>query len=269
MEDRLIDAFTEAAQKFDLSRLIHSGVVVVLTIALLIVLNVAFKKFKARSSVTDDVKKLHTFTTAHRIVKAFVVVSAILAVLQLNGVNVGSFVLLIGVLIAVAVFAVKDAFQDIFAGFIILLDRYYKVGDAVEFDGKDGVVIAFSVRTTKIEYLEDRSVISVANRNISKIRLLTHLVDIDLPLSYDEERERVFRVLEEICGEIRAQEGVEDCEFKGTQDFGESAIVYKIRFFCEPHDRPDIRRAVLKTVQDGLHRNGIRIPYTQIDVHEK
>jgi small-conductance mechanosensitive channel len=102
---------------------------------------------------------------------------------------------------------------------------------------------------------------------VTKIRKLTHLVDVDLPLSYDLTGNEAFSVLEPICESIRKIEGVERCELKGTQSFDASAIIYKIRFFCDPMNRPDIRRAVLKTIQDGLEAAGVRIPYQQIDIH--
>ena len=110
---------------------------------------------------------------------------------------------------------------------------------------------------------------SVANRHITKIKKLTHMVDIDLPLSYEDNRADVYRVLLSICNNIRKISGIEKCELKGTQNFEESAVIYKIRFFCEPNDRPDIRREVMKTIQDGLAEGGIKIPYRQIDIHNK
>ena len=163
----------------------------------------------------------------------------------------------------------EDSFQDIMSGLTIMTDKYFSVGDAVEYNGREGIVISFTVRTTKIELLADRSVVSVANRNISQIRKLTHLVDIDLPLPYELERKESYAVLGSICDDIREISGVESCELKGTQDFADSAIIYKIRFFCEPHDRPDIRREVLRTIQDGLDKADIHIPYRQLDIHEK
>lgn len=48
-----------------------------------------------------------------------------------------------------------------------------------------------------------------------------------------------------------------------------AGMFYKIRFFCEPNDRPGIRRAVMKTLHGGLDEAGVKIPYRQIDVHNK
>ncbi len=240
-----------------------------LCVVVLIILRTAFRRFKKRSALADDLRKLHVFTNGYRLMKVFVILAAVLAVLQINGINISLFVYAVGALAVVAALAVKDSLQDVFASITIMLDSFFKVGDAVEYEGRDGIVVGFTMRSTKIECIDDRSVLVVANRNISRIRRLTHLVDIDLPLPYEEPRERVFAVLTDIARQIAALDGVESCELKGTQDFGASAILYKLRFFCEPADRPDIRRAALRTVQDGLAAAGIVIPYTQVDIHTK
>lgn len=269
MEQEVLKTVESAFKGMNYTRLIPCAVVLVGAIALFIAMRIAYKKYLAKIAPADDVRRLNTAATIYRILKIVLVVATVMAILQICGINISSLIFGFGLVTTVLAFAVKDALQDIFTGVMIRTDSFFKVGDAVEFDGRDGIVIAFSIRSTKIELLDDRSVLVIANRHISKIRALTHLVDIDLPLSYDESRKHVYEVLGGICEQIRAMDGIEDCQFKGTQSFDESAIIYKIRFFCEPNDRPDIRRAVHKIIQDGLDRAGIRIPYRQLDVHQK
>lgn len=268
MESILIGIFGDAFKKVTIISMIQIGLVVVGVIAVCIALSITHKQLKAKLPLGDDVRKGHIYTTVFRLIRVAVILMGIIVILQLLGFNTSGIAMAFGVFAVLFILAVKDTFQDIFSGITIMADKYFSVGDAVEFEGKEGVVISFTVRTTKIECLDDRSVLSVSNRNISKIRKLTHLVDIDLPLSYDEEPKRVYKVLGGICEKISKLEGVEDCQFKGTQNFADSAIIYKIRFFCEPYNRPDIRRSVIKTIQDGLDDAGISIPYQQIDIHQ-
>ena len=258
-----------AVNKIDTSRLVGCGIVLVIAIALFIVARIVFKRIKRKHIDPTDLRKRQTVTTIHRVVKVLIVFGSLMAIMQICGININAIVFSVSLITALLTLAVKDVLQDFFAGIIILSDKFFKVGDAVEYQGKEGIVIYFSLRSTKIECLDDRSVLSVANRNISEIRRLTHLVDIDLPLSYDEDRRTVYAVLEKICAQVKEIEGVEDCVLKGTQLFADSAIIYKIRFFCEPNNRPDIRRAVLRTIQDGLDEAGIQIPYNQLDIHQK
>jgi small conductance mechanosensitive channel len=244
-------------------------IVLILTVGACIALSVVHKKLKAKAELSGDLRKTHILRITLRIARIIVITIGAIMILQSFGINLTGLSAIVGIVVIIFALAVKDALQDIFAGFVIMSDKYFSVGDAVEYNGKDGVVISFTARTTKIEFLEDRSVLSVANRNISMIRRLTHLVDIDLPLPYEVSRKEAYKVLSGICMQISGIDGVESCELKGTQDFGESAILYKIRFFCEPNNRPDIRRAVLKTIQDGLAEADLHIPYQQIDIHEK
>lgn len=270
MDQHILEKFSSLLWgEFDLRRLILSAVVVVVTIVLLIVMRIGYRKFNERIHLTEDLKRNHGFLTVYRIIKAFVVFMAVVAIMTVNRIHLPFVNLCVAVLAAVAVLMIKDSFQDFLAAFTILLDKYYSVGDAVEYDGRDGVVVSFTIRTTKIEFLDDRSVMSIANRHITKIKKLTHMVDIDLPLSYELESKRAYEVLARVCDEVRLLEGIEDCQFKGVHNFGESAAIYKIRFFCEPMNRPDIRRSVVRIIQKELEQEGIRIPYSQLDVHQK
>ncbi len=272
MDDKVMKALTEAVSQFNIHRLILSVIVILITVIVIVAVRIMYRRYKKlmrEEEGLDSIRRVQFFRTVYRTIKLVAITLCVLAILQINGVNVSSIVVLLSVIVAAVSFGIKDMFQDFFTGLILKGDNYFKVGDAVEYDGKEGIVTYFTLRSTKIELLDDRSLLEVTNRNVTQIRKLTHLVDIDLPLSYDIDRRIAFEVLDGICESIRGIEGVEGCELKGTQRFDESAVIYKIRFFCEPNDRPDIRREALKRVQDGLREAGIRIPYKQLDIHQK
>ncbi len=270
MENTIFQLLGDAVRNIKLHQIIITGLIIFFIIAANIAISIVQKQLRKRLALEDDdnIKKRHNYATFFRILRVAIVLIGVIVILQMLGVNMSWFAISFSAVAILVGLAMKDFLQDLFAGMTILMDKYFTVGDAVEFDGKDGVVIYFTVRTTKIEFLDDHSVLSVANRNISKIRKLTHLVDIDLPLSYREDIRLVYQTLSAVCERIAEMEGIESCEFKGTQDFVDSAAIYKIRFFCEPKDRPDIRRAVLKLIQEGLEEANIRIPYRQIDIHQ-
>lgn len=269
MEDYLLQTIEETKIQLDTSALIKIAVILCSTAAILIALSVLYKKLRIKFEKEHEIRRIQIYRISFRVTRILVILSCVIAVLQAIGIRLTGLSASFGVIILLIALAVKDALQDVFAGIVIMTDKYFSVGDAVEYEGKDGIVTSFTARTTKIEYLDDHSVLSVANRNISKIRKLTHLVDVDLPLPYELSGKDAYTVLTEICRKIKTLRGVEGCELKGTQDFGASAIYYKIRFFCEPRVRLDVRRAVLKTIQDELEIADIHIPYQQIDIHER
>ena len=269
MEDLLLQTLNGTNIQINTASIIRIIIILILTAAAFIALTLIHKKLRSRLDIKNELRKAQIYRISLRVMRVIVIIAGLTAIMDAVGINLTGLSAILGIVVILLVLAVKDALQDIFAGFVIMSDKYFSVGDAVEYEGKDGIVISFTARSTKIELLDDHSVLSVANRNITRIRKLTHLVDIDLPLSYELSRKEAFSVLSNICLKISAIDGVESCELKGTQEFGENAVIYKIRFFCDPKDRPDIRREALKTVQDGLAAAGLHIPYQQIDIHEK
>ena len=269
MEEFLVNLFSNTKLHLDDNSLLKISFIFTVMIAALIALFFLHRHIRSKADVGNDTRKKYAYKIVARVLSVIIIVIGVIAILQTIGINATRLSVILSIAIIILIMALKDSLQDTFASFVIVTDRYFTVGDAVEFDGKDGIVISFTVRSTKIELLDDRSVLSVSNRNISRIRKLTHLVDIDFPVPYEVSDEDACSLLSGICMKISALEGIESCELKGLQEFGPSFAIYKIRFFCKPNDRPDIRRAVLKTIRRNMTAAGLHIPYQQIDIHEK
>ena len=147
-------------------------------------------------------------------------------------------------------------------------DHFFSVGDMVKYNDLVGVVENFNMMTTKIRILVDNSVLSICNRNISEITKLSDIakVDIDLPLAYEEDFERVDEVLNKIIVRIAAMNNVQDAQYLGTDAFLDSAIVYKLRFYCPRSEMYDLRRLALRIIQIELRDNNISIPYNKFAI---
>ncbi len=63
-----------------------------------------------------------------------------------------------------------------------------------------------------------------------------------------------------------AVEGIEKCEYKGTNSFDESSIMYKIRCYSRPVNKYELKRAALRLIQNRLNEKGIKIPYRYLNV---
>ena len=203
------------------------------------------------------------------IIKYGIVAGTVLLILQLNGVNVTSLIAGLGLVSAIVGLALQDVLKDTIMGIHMVTDHFFEVGDVVRYGNFEGIVISFNMKTTKLRSIYDNSVMTICNRNISEIVKLSDWLDIDLPLSYEEDRKKVNGVLEKCCTRIRAAEGIEDCLYKGVQEFADSAVLYKIRLVCRPEKKPELRRMALGILQEELEKAMITIPYPQMDVHSK
>ena len=207
------------------------------------------------------------FSVLRSIVKYALIVFVVLVVLQINDVNVASVLAGLGIVGIIIGLALQDVIKDTIMGIHILSDSFFAVGDVIKLDDKEGIVRSFTLRTTKIELVTTHDIYVICNRNIERASVSSRQVDIDVPLSYGEDAESARALMSGIADRIRAVDGVENCVFKGTESFNSSSISYKLRFWCDPFNKPDIRRAAMGVVQDALSEAGIRIPYEQLDVH--
>ena len=248
-------------------KLIVCGIVVVVTVALCLGLKFGTKRLKKKLSFENDKTKLSALNISVNLLRIVIIIVAVIVVMQVLGINTGTLTTVLALVLAVLGFAFQDSLKDVFMGLIILIDNYFKVGDAVCYEERDGIVVNFNLRTTKIKMIDDNSVLAISNRNISQIAKLSNMNDIDVGLSYDEDVKKVYETLTEVCERVKKIDNVEDSMFKGTQSFDDSVINYRVRFFCKPINRPDTKRAVMREIQKGLDEAGIKIPYKQLDVH--
>ena len=121
---------------------------------------------------------------SEKALKGVVLILAVLVILQVNGINVTSIVASMGLASAIVGLALQDYLKDLIMGFHILTDHFFAVGDVVRYKGTEGIVISFNTKTTKIQSLDDFSVLSVSNRNIDEIAVLGDFMKINIPISY-------------------------------------------------------------------------------------
>lgn len=208
-----------------------------------------------------------TVRNAFSLLRFSVIFIAVIVILQINNINITAMVAGLGIVSAIVGLALQDYLKDIIMGVHILADRFFKVGECVEFEGRECSVLSFNLKTTKLCDLEDRRVITVCNRNISMICRLADRLDIDIPLSYNENQKAVKEAICNLCGKIEALNEVEKCEYVGTNAFESSLISHRVRITCDPVMRADVRHAALGIIKEGLDEMNITIPFNQLDVH--
>lgn len=202
-------------------------------------------------------------------IKIVILVITVLTVLQIYGINVSSLVASLGLVGIIAGLALQDFLKDCIMGVHIVTDGFFAVGDVVKYKDIEGVVIAFNVKTTKIRDVYNENVITVSNRNISEITVVSKINVIDVPLSYGDGIAKIEDVLVKTCERIEKLKNVEKCTYKGPQRFDSSAIAYRIVLLCSPIYKADICRNARAEIIRSLAENGLEIPFDQLDVHTK
>jgi len=250
---------------------IRSAFVVLIAIVLYSIIKVLIRCFVKTGKSTFERKRRNTIVKLlENIFKYIIFIVVILFILEAYGVDTKSLIAGIGVAGVVLGLALQDILKDLISGLSIMLDNYFVIGDIVEFDGFTGEVVEFGLKSTKIRNFSGET-LSIANRNIDKIKNLSQKssnVLIKVPTSYDEKEEKVKEVLIEAIKEIVDNTDADDLsEYLGIDDFDSSSILYLVKIHCPQEKRWVVRRQALNIIKKYYDKNNIKIPYTQIEVH--
>lgn len=217
-------------------------------------------------------KKTETFKVlVKNVIKYIIVIFLILAILTVYGVDVTSVLAGLGIAGVVLGLALQDLAKDIIAGFSIVLENQYAIGDIISISGFKGEVIFLGLKTTKIKNYEGQVKI-IANRNaidIINYSMEYSLAIVDIDISYEENNEKVEKVLTQLSEELTETlpnlKG--KVELLGIQELGISAVRYRITAPTVAMEHFAIERQIRKAIKERLDKEHIKIPYPQIEVH--
>jgi small-conductance mechanosensitive channel len=173
--------------------------------------------------------------------------------------------------------AAQDTLADVIAGFTILFDRPFRVGDRIEIPNENtwGDVVEIGTRTTRIRTRDNRMVV-VPNSTIGKSQVInytypdpTYRVEMDIGIGYGQDIEKVRKI---IVDTVRQLEGVlpnrpVDALYNAM---GSSAMTFRVRWWIPTY--ADTRRVydrVNTTLQNALDAAGIEMPFTTYDINIK
>ncbi len=262
---------TELIKNLMESNFIQSLIIIIISIILYKVITKLFIKSEKNSNINKRLNnKSRTYLRMVRnILRYIFILVTALIVLQTNGINVSSMLAGVGIASAIIGLAVQDALKDIIRGFSILSDEYFSVGDVVSYKGIVGKVLVVGLKTTKIKDIATDNIISIANRNIEEIEIVSDYLYLNFPMPYELPLNKAETVTDKIAQVIRELPNVEGAEYKGVTELADSSIKYLLKIKCRPENKLQVRRDSLGCILRTLAKYNIDIPYNQIDVHQK
>ena len=184
------------------------------------------------------------------ITKYTVIIFLILAILTVYGVDVTSVLTGLGIVGVVLGLALQDLAKDIIVGFSIIFENQYAIGDTISINGFKGEVIFLGLKTTKIKNYEGQVKI-VANRNATEVinySMENSLAIVDIDVSYEEDNEKVEKVLTELATELTKTlpklKG--KVELLGIQELASSSVKYRMIAPTVSMEHYEIERKIRK-----------------------
>jgi len=210
--------------------------------------------------------------------RIILILLAVIAAIMLLGyfeVDVSGMVATLGIGSLAIALAAQAALSDTISGFIIMVDRPYRIGDRIEIQDLDtwGDVVDIGLRSTKVRTRDNRMVI-VPNSVIAKSLVVnysypdtTYRNQIHIGVGYGSDIEQVRRILVDTVSKV---EGVlPDKPVEALfLEFGDSALIFRVRWWLDSY--VDTRRMfdrVNTAMYNALNEAGIDIPFPQRVLH--
>lgn len=191
------------------------------------------------------------------------------AVVVFPGMSPGDLLTGLGIGSVALGFAFKDVLQNLFAGFLILLYRPFRIGDLIKINDFKGVVEEISVRATKLKTLDsERVVVPNAELYMNSVLVYTAFENrrtkVALGIGYgddpDNARSVILKTLEKL--DVILKDPPPNVRFT---DFGDSAVNLEMLFWTSS-DQSSTNNAVDKVVaavKNRLDEEGIEMPFPQ------
>ena len=205
------------------------------------------------------------------IIKYVIIAFVFIAILSQFGVNVKSILAGVGIGTAIIGLAFQDLAKDLIAGFFIITEGEYEVGDTIEVGGFMGEVTAIGLRTTRIRNFKGATKI-IANHymdNIINYSANNSLAVVDVGIAYENNEEEIENVINNLMKRLNGKvpDATKDLECWGVNELSDSSVVYRIVVETKPMKQFAVERFLRKEIKKEFDKSGIKIPYTQIEVH--
>lgn len=197
----------------------------------------------------------------------------ILTVMGIWGIPMSPFIAIAATLGIAVGFGAQDLVKDVIAGFFILAEDQFGIGDVVSIAGVSGTVEAIKLRTTVLRDLNGNAhhvpngqIVVASNMTPDFARVVT-----DIGVSYDTDIDRAIEVIADEMHLLAndpewSASFLQEPEMLGVNKLDESAVVIRTLATVITEQRWKVKREFLRRIKNRLDAEGIEIPYNYLSV---
>lgn len=198
-----------------------------------------------------------------------IVIIATMMGLQELGLNITPVIAGAGVVGLAVGFGAQSLIKDVIAGFFIILEGQFAVGDVIKTGEISGHVERLNLRVTTLRDFSSGAVHFIPNSEFKVVSNLTKewsRVALDIGVAYHEDIDRVVVVLQRIGQELAQDQRVgplllEPPEVLGIESFGESQVTIKVLVKTLPQRQWEVAREFRRRIKATFGKEGIEMPY--------
>lgn len=205
------------------------------------------------------------------IIRALIVVAAILMALSHVGIQTTSFIAILGAAGLAVGLALQGSLSNFASGVLIMIYRPFKAGDYVDAGGIAGTVQRIELFTTVLKTPDNKLVI-VPNSKITGSEITNfseepmRRVDMVIGVSYQADLKKTKEVLLQV---LTSDERVlaEPAPRVAVSALNDSSVDFIVRPWVKSADYWPVYWDSMERIKNALDENAISIPFPQMDVH--
>lgn len=196
-----------------------------------------------------------------------IVALALLIILGQLGVNLAPLIASAGVIGVALGFGAQTLVKDFLSGIFLVLEDQFGVGDVVDLGPATGTVEEVTLRVTRIRdmsgvvwYVRNGEILRVANRSQGWTMAV-----VDLPIAYNEDLDRVRRIIEEVGAKMDGDPAYDGILFgtpgyAGVESVSGDAVFVRVTAKAAPDQQMSASRALREQIKLAFDDAGVRVP---------
>ena len=167
-------------------------------------------------------------------------------------------------------FGAQTLIRDLLAGFFIVLEDQYAVGDIVDLEHAVGEVERINLRFTRLRDYQGK-VWFIPNGEVRRVGNLSKLWSkavLDVGIAYEDDIERAQAAMVAAANDVREANMehatiIDEPEVLGVEQLGANSVVLRMSVRTEPGEQWSVARALRARIKARFDAEGIEIPFAQ------
>ncbi len=253
----------------NIPKLIVALLVLYIGLKLIKLLNRVMKRMYERHQVDASLQQF-----LHSLIDITLKILLVLTVMNIIGIQMTSFVAIIGAAGLAVGMALQGTLQNFAGGVIILLLKPFKVGDYIEQGSYAGTVKSIQIfNTTIVTY--DNLTIVVPNTELATKTLTNYTalplrrVKVEVGIRYGESVEKAKNIALQVIHSNPHLSNEQKSPAVYVNALGESAVELVIFAWATQENYWNALFSLNQEIYEAFQSNGIEIPFNQMDIHIK
>jgi small conductance mechanosensitive channel len=263
--EEILDKITEIAVEYG-PKVLGAALVLIIGSWIVKALTRGFSRFLNKRNIDDSLKPF-----LRSMVNILMRILLILSVLAMIGIEMTSFIAILGAAGLAVGLALSGTLQNFAGGVMILAFKPFKVGDFVDAQGYSGTVSEIQIFNTVLKTVDNKTVI-IPNGGLSTSAITnystekTRRVDWTFGIGYGDSIEKAKDVLKNLC--LEDKRILKDPElFIAVSELADSSVNFAVRAWVKSEDYWNVFFDLNEKVYNTFEKEGLNIPYPQMDVH--